>query len=243
MAISPLFTSVFDEIHEVDFAECDASGFLSIPSLCQIAQKTATKHSILGGISFQDLQEIKQAWVLNKMRLELRELPKWQDRIHIKTWIESLDGVRSIRNFEISLQNRKIIGISTLWVIINTERRRPESMLLPHGHFEKFNGLTPLKESFKRIPDLSYQALKKAVVEYSDLDMVQHVNNAKYLQWIINAIQSHNLKIQGIKEIDMVFQKEMFGNTAYQIDYTELEQSHYFKIQSPEGTHFLCCIH
>ena len=243
MTISPLFTSIYDEVHEVDFSECAASGTLSLAGLCKIAQKAATKHSILGGISFLDLQKIKQAWVLNKMRLEIDYLPKWQDIIHIKTWIESLDGIRSIRNFEITLNNRRIIGISTLWVIINTERRRPESMLLAHEHFEKFNGLTSIQHSFKNIPiDIPYKLLKKGVVEYSDLDMVQHVTNTKYIEWIINAIHNHTLEAPVVKEVDMVFQKEMLWESNYEIYANQEGDSYNFKVSSKEGTHFLCRI-
>ena len=243
MSISSLFTSIYEEAHEVDFSECAASGVLSLDGLCKIAQKVATKHSILGGISFLDLQKIKQAWVLSKMRLEIEHLPKWQDIIHIKTWIESLDGIRSIRNFEITLNNHRIIGISTLWVIINTDRRRPENMLLPHTHFEKFNGITSTQQSFKNIPtDIEYKFLKNGIVEYSDLDMVQHVNNAKYIEWIINAIHSNSLEFPTIKEIDMVFQKEMFWETKYEIYINQDTESSYFKIISSEGVHFLCRI-
>lgn len=241
MPISSLFTSIYEEVHEVDFSECAASGALSLDGLCKIAQKVATKHSILGGISFHDLQKIKQAWVLNKMRLEIDHLPKWQDIIHIKTWIESLDGIRSIRNFEIILNNRRIIGISTLWVIINTDRRRPESMLLPHSHFEKFNGITAIQQSFKNIPtQVEYKLLKNGIVEYSDLDMVQHVNNAKYIEWIINAIHSNSLDFPTVREIDMIFQKEMLWETKYEIYINQDNDSYNFKISSSEGIHFLC---
>ncbi|SFI73930.1 acyl-[acyl-carrier-protein] thioesterase [Myroides guanonis] len=241
MPISSLFTSIYEEVHEVDFSECAASGALSLDGLCKIAQKVATKHSILGGISFHDLQKIKQAWVLNKMRLEIDHLPKWQDIIHIKTWIESLDGIRSIRNFEIILNNRRIIGISTLWVIINTDRRRPESMLLPHSHFEKFNGITAIQQSFKNIPtQVEYKLLKNGIVEYSDLDMVQHVNNAKYIEWIINAVHSNSLDFPTVREIDMIFQKEMLWETKYEIYINQDNDNYNFKISSSEGIHFLC---
>jgi hypothetical protein len=32
-------------------------------------------HSDMGGISFSDMQEFNQAWVLSKMRVEITELP------------------------------------------------------------------------------------------------------------------------------------------------------------------------
>ena len=243
MSISPNFTPIYEESYEIDFSECTTTGELSLFELCKIAQKVATKHSILGKISFLDLQIIKQAWVLSKMRLEIDYMPKWQDLIHIRTWIESLEGVRTIRNFEITLNNKKIIGISTLWVIINTERRRPETLRLPHDHFIKYNGSTTIKQGYKKIPlDLPYQLIKEDIVTYSDLDMVKHVNNAKYIEWVINAIHSNSIEPPIIREIDMVFQKEMFWKTKYGIYLNKEDESYNFIITSSEGTHFLCRI-
>jgi hypothetical protein len=46
----------------------------------QYAQLTAASHSDMGGISFSDMQEFNQAWVLSKMRVEITELPKWRYR-------------------------------------------------------------------------------------------------------------------------------------------------------------------
>lgn len=243
MAISPHFSPLHEEVYEIDFSDCGTSGTLSWDGLCRIAQRVAVKHSILGALSFLDLQTIKQAWVLNKMRLEIKQIPKWQDVIQIKTWIESLDGIRTMRNFEISLNNECIIGISTLWVIINTDRRRPEPLQLAHDHFTKFTGLTVMDHSFKPISlQIPYQFLHQGRVLYSDLDMVQHVTNSQYIQWILNALYEHNIPFPDAKEIDMVFQKELLEATDYQIYWHQDKSDYHFKIESTLGVHFLCSL-
>jgi acyl-ACP thioesterase len=47
-------------------------------------QLTAAAHSEVGGISFTDMQEFDQAWVLSRMRVEISKLPKWGDTVTVK---------------------------------------------------------------------------------------------------------------------------------------------------------------
>jgi hypothetical protein len=41
------------------------NGYLKYTDLCNILQLTAASHSDMGGISFSDMQEFNQAWVLS----------------------------------------------------------------------------------------------------------------------------------------------------------------------------------
>ena len=59
--------------------------------------------------------------------------------ITIKTWIKTLENSRSIRCLEMYLNDEKIVGCETFWVVINTKTRRPDILALPHAHFEKFD--------------------------------------------------------------------------------------------------------
>src|SRR5690606_39653168 len=98
----------------------------------------ACKHSALGGMSYFDMQKHHQAWVLSSMRIEMDNLPQWHEEIAVETWIETLTGIKSIRDFEVFLNNDKIIGVNSLWVVLNTLKRRPEAIVLPHDHLQKF---------------------------------------------------------------------------------------------------------
>jgi acyl-ACP thioesterase len=203
----------------------------------------ASQHSVLGGISFWDLQTTDQAWVVNKFKVEVEQYPKWQDKITITTWIELLDGVRSIRNFEVFMGDVKIATSSSLWVIMNTVRRRPEPMKLPHEQFEKFPNRIALKESFASFKkDMTGNIIGNGQVKYSDLDMVNHVTNIKYLEWVIDAIHQSKQNIQAVKIVDMVFKKEIVFPSLYHIIQSDTMPEHY-EIRNEEGqTNFQCII-
>ena len=76
MPIDPNFTSILSKDWEINFTQCTPSGYLKYTDLCNLLQLTAAAHSEVGGISFTDMQEFNQAWVLSRMRVEIIELPK-----------------------------------------------------------------------------------------------------------------------------------------------------------------------
>lgn len=139
MPINPNFTSIYQQKFDISFLNCYPNGYLKYTDLCNFIQITAGNHADLGGISYSDLQLHNQAWVLSRMRIEILKLPKWRDVIVVKTWIKSLENSRSVRCLEIFLNDEKIAGCETFWVVINTKTRRPDTLALNHDHFERFD--------------------------------------------------------------------------------------------------------
>ena len=189
MPISNEFTSVLSKDWGINFTQCNPNGYLKYTDLCNLIQLTAAAHSELGGISFFDMQAFNQAWVLSRMRIEITELPKWKDVITINTWINSLENSRSIRAIEVILNGRKIIGSETFWVVFNTKIRRPEELKLPISHFELFQKRKATDISLSKIiVEDSVEKINEKEVVLSDIDIVNHVNNVKYLEWCLDYV-------------------------------------------------------
>jgi medium-chain acyl-[acyl-carrier-protein] hydrolase len=210
MPISTSFTSILEQEYEINFLQCYPNGLLKYTDLCNIFQITAGIHADLGGISFSDMQKHHQAWVMSKMRLEIISLPKWKEKITVKTWIKSLENSRSIRCLELYLGNDKLVGCETYWAVLNTQIRRPENLALPHEHFIKYPEQSATEKSIKRINlDVSFEKISDYKVQLSDLDIVNHANNVKYLEWCLNTIDRKLVLKQHIKCFEMNFLKEL----------------------------------
>ena len=239
MPISPNFTSVFSREWEINFTQCLSNGYLKYPELCNILQLTAATHSEVGGISFTDMQEFDQAWVLSRMRVEINELPKWRDIITVNTWIISLENSRSIRAFEVLSNGKKIIGSETFWVVFNTEKRRPEGLALPYNHFELFPDKNATKERFSKIElQEDKEMLFTKIVSLSDLDIVNHVNNTKYLEWCLDLADAEVILNQQIKSFEMNFIKELSLKEKVIIHETILDKSTIFNITKEDKSCF-----
>lgn len=210
MPISSNFTSIFSKDWEINFTQCMPNGYLKYTDLCNIFQLTAAAHSEIGGISFSDMQEFNQAWVLSRMRIEITELPKWKDTVTVKTWINTLENSRSIRALEMYVNGNKIVGCETFWAVFNTEIRRPESLALPFEHFELYPEQKATKTTFSKINfNNETEIVFKKNVALSDLDIVNHVNNVRYLEWCLDFVDTALIFNQKIESFEMNFLKEL----------------------------------
>ncbi|MFP5437813.1 MAG: acyl-[acyl-carrier-protein] thioesterase [Bacteroidia bacterium] len=235
MPIAPDFTSVYSHDWQINFIQCTPNGLLKHTELCNILQLTAGYHAEKGGLSFTDMQLHHQAWVLSRMRVEIAELPKWGDTVTVKTWIYDLQGSRSIRALELWRGEQKLAGSVTYWAVFNTKTRRAEALALPHEHFEKYPDREATTESFKKV-DLNRET--EFVCDYttvlSDLDIVNHVNNVKYLEWCLDAVAPKPLLRQQLQSFDMNFMRELQLADTVQIVKGQQDKQTFFSINKED---------
>ena len=238
MPISTNFTSIYQQDWNITFLQCYPNGFLKYTDLCNILQLTAATHAELGGISFNDMQEFNQAWVLSRMRVEINRLPKWRDAITVKTWINSLENSRSIRCLEMNIGDEKIIGCETFWAVFNTKTRRPENLALAHEHFQKFPERATLS-TFSKI-DFQHNIIPVAIhkVKLSDLDIVNHVNSVKYLEWCLDLVDYDVIQNQKIESFEMNYLKELSLHDEVKVSEKKKETLLTFSIQKDEKANF-----
>jgi len=226
MTISSEFKSIFTKTWEIFISQCSPNSSLRYTDLSNLFQLTAAKHSDLGGMSYFEMQENNQAWVLSRMRLEMDHLPIWHQHVEVKTWIESLDGIRSVRNIEMLQNGKRIAGASSLWVVLNTVKKRPEAIAIDHSHLEKFPDLKATSKDYDRV-DLHIETTKitNYIVKYSDLDIVKHVNNVKYLEWCLDYIPLDYLENNSIKAMDLNYLNELNYGDEISIEISKLENN------------------
>ncbi|WP_445451978.1 acyl-[acyl-carrier-protein] thioesterase [Flavobacterium sp. 25HG05S-40] len=239
MPISTDFTSILLKDWEINFLQCYPNGYLKYTDLCNVLQLTAGVHAEMGGISFSDMQWHHQAWVLSRMRVEIKRLPKWRDVVTVKTWINSLENSRSVRCLELYVGNEKIVGCETFWAVFNTNTRRPESLALPHEHFEKFPNDRATVSSFSKIDtssDLDLVFQKQILL--SDLDVVNHANSVKYLEWCLDYVETQLVLSQRLESFEMNYLKEVSLNETVSINKSSADSPMLFTITTATKTCF-----
>jgi medium-chain acyl-[acyl-carrier-protein] hydrolase len=239
MPVAKDFTSIFSKDWEINFTQCTPNGLLKYTDLCNILQLTAATHAEIGGISFVDMQVFNQAWVLSRMRIEITALPKWKDIVTVKTWINTLENSRSVRALEMYVNGKKMIGIETFWAVFNTQTRRPEALALPYEHFILYPENKATVNTFSKINiyENKEMVFEKTVV-LSDLDIVNHVNNVKYLEWCLDHVDEKIILNQNIESLEMNFLKELYLKDTIVIHETILEKEYIFSITKEDKSCF-----
>ena len=140
--------------------------------------------------------------------------PKQYETIEIETWVQEVHTANTIRNYRVYNEKGEVIGNSTsVWVMINKETRRPMELKLLTG-IEKFALYTtsgidrPLK-----LEAVGGKPVDDFRVKYSDIDINQHVNTVRYLDWMVNTFTLDDHRASSISRIDVNFMNEvLYGN-------------------------------
>lgn len=160
---------------------------LGVYSLLNLLQDAAWMHATNLGHGHEETLAGKTAWVLTRQKVVMTEWPSWGEKISIRTWVRPLHGPFAMRDFEI-LKGEKIIGTcSTSWVLMNIETRTAvlAGLDIP---FEPRTDFKLPYDAKKVVINHALEPRASFEVRNSDLDMNEHVNNTRYVQWLLDSI-------------------------------------------------------
>lgn len=200
----------WEDEYLVSFYEVDAKNRVFLPSLWKYLQETAWNHANRIGIGYSDLARNDHFWVLSRLSIEMNEYPGWGDKIQVKTWLLGNSRLFALRDFSIVKEDGRIIGgAKSAWVVLDLKSRKPQRI-------EPFlEGLNPIPDQhgaetkLDKLPapnDPDAETL--FTVCYSDLDMHQHVNNARYIEWILDSYSFEMNQTHQITTFEMNFLAE-----------------------------------
>jgi len=223
MAYDAVMRAVHQQRFRVRAYETDPNGRLEVPILCKLMQETAVAHAAILGVSVETLMDNGVAWVLSHLRLTIERWPGSDTEIIIKTWPEAANRLFTERRFEIlGLAEETLASASTLWLVLDLERRRP--VRLPAEVLEALSkheiGSKPMKPDRLDGPDLADQE-RVFTVRRSDLDRADHVNNTSYVEWAMEAVPDEVWANQELAELQISFLSECHhGQTIVSVSRT-----------------------
>jgi medium-chain acyl-[acyl-carrier-protein] hydrolase len=185
-------TAVQSYTYTIRSYQTDTSGQIFIHQLFNLLQDAAHKHA--DGIGFGQRQLVEQNlfWVLSRLSVEIVKLPQVGDEVHLSTWVKSIRGAVSEREFSISIGDETIINASSLWFSLSGDNHKPIRLPSSYSGLMIINDVYALEGgSVKALADENSNQRsnsQKIIVKHSDIDMVEHVNNATYVRWIMDEL-------------------------------------------------------
>ncbi len=185
-----MIKNYFDKSFDLRYFEMNNFGFLSPASVLTLLEETAAEHCWAINHSLYQLKAQNIGWILFSGMVQMNRYPAYKERITIRTWLSKYTMFKGIRENLIYDQNEKIIGKAQgVWVFFDIEERKPkpifEDIKAKWASCDKLSvGQVPkVKPTIQKV---DYQASIK--VNKCDIDEYKHVNNIRYLQWVMEAI-------------------------------------------------------
>ncbi len=202
-------------------SDFDRYGRLKASSALDIFQDIAASHANELGIGFDEMSANEALWVLSKVKFEMIKQPSSYETVHVKTWPLQPDKLVFTREYLITDASGDILVKGTSeWVVINSKTRKlamaadffpiKEGFLtekLFEGKIKKVTDFTPDNEAYK------------VRTAFSDCDINGHVNNIKYANYVMDALELS--KDKHIKAFQIDYSQEVVSGTDLHI-YTDI---------------------
>ena len=207
-----------------------------LTSLCNLLYEVAGNHANFRDLGFEAMKRRGLHWVLNRLKLEVIRLPQWRERIKITTWVSEMKPF-SHRHFLVEDEAGNVLASGySIWIPIESATRKPKRFddydvplipkLAPCGPTEKLTGHVETSLSY------IYK------VAYSDVDMIGHVNNAKYVEWVMNDFMVRHVVPPRVFSIQYL--AEVFLGEEICIRYKEEAESLYYVLTDVEEGREVC---
>jgi len=171
--------------------DVDFESKATLQALMRFMDDIAWEHARELGLGFGELAHQDLAWVIARLKIEIDEYPRWGDTI------------------------RELARAATASVLINQISRRP------HRADNMFNRiLDPQERAFdenlKKLPSADNGKMRCTVeVRYSDLDLNGHVNNVKYMEWLLDSYPLAFHRENRLVAVEVNFISEaLYGDTV-----------------------------
>ena len=188
--------------------EVDCFGRLRPSMLLFYAQDVAGEHCKLLGADYDAMAEKHLFWVVTRSRVQVSRMPCRGETVTVKTWPMPTTRVAYPRaTVGLDREGKELFRIVSLWVIMELDSR---SMILPGKSGVEISGLltgTELAAPRSLVPKVLKNTHRRAV-RYSDLDRNSHMNNCRYLDWVMDLLPSQFHDRRQLKELTVCYLSE-----------------------------------
>ncbi|KAL6861511.1 hypothetical protein ACP4OV_017211 [Aristida adscensionis] len=216
--------------------EIGADRTASIETLMNHLQETALNHVKTAGLlgdgfgATPEMSKRNLIWVVSKIQLLVEQYPSWGDMVQVDTWVAAAGKNGMRRDWHVRDYNsgRTILRATSVWVMMNKKTRRlskmPDEVRAEIGpYFNERSAITEEQSEKLAKPgnnadvDATKQFIRKGLTpRWGDLDVNQHVNNVKYIGWILESAPISILEKHELASMTLDYRKECGRDSVLQ---------------------------
>lgn len=200
--------------YRVTVADADFTKKMKLSAAFNYFQEIAGLHSQNLGIGFDEIQEKHNAaWVLVKMRVDIARYPVWDEEITVETWPQYPKKYEFDRDYLIKDMGGNIIARAvSVWAIIDINSReikKAETIAVDYPEFITTRAIECRLGKLKPAGEL--EMVYERHIGCSDIDMNGHINNSKYVDFIMDCFSLEDLKKYRAQSIQVCYLNEAFA--------------------------------
>lgn len=204
---------VYKETLRIKSYHVDSTGNLSAVQVFNFLQEAAYRHSVLDGFGQPDLDKQGLVWMLSRVKVQYCKAIPLGETISLTSWVRTVKGALSERDFTIFCEGQECIKATSLWVCLSKEKIAP--VALPNEIAANMQVVLNTKDELRtsKIRALTHKdSCAQYIVKPSDIDMVQHTNHVAYVRMLLDEVERGKLE-----EISVNYLQQTFEGDALEI--------------------------
>lgn len=197
--------------YKITFNDIDFRKKIKLSTIFNYFQEIGDLHSQkTGGSTTLLQQEYGLTWVLTRIKVDIDRYPTWNEEIILETWFHKPKKYQIQRDFVIKdLDGNIIIKAISSWIIFDIEERKMKSIDSFETEFLDYLEDKAIDCNLKKIrPIEEVDIVYKRLIGCSDIDANKHLNNSKYIDFIIDCFSMDELEKHYAKSIQVDYLNE-----------------------------------
>jgi len=237
---------IYQKEEKISFYDLDANGDVKLTALLKYINEAAFYNAEDLGIGIEKTLKIDLAFIIQRIGVRIFKMPELNQKVVIRTWPGEITRSAFKRNGDIRNEaGNKLIEWESLWVLIDINERkikRPSTFPIEIPRYGKMD--VEVEANKIVIPEEKEQHISyNHTVQFSELDINMHMNNAIYGDLIANVLAlnpSSNVKTW--KEVQFNYVHEAKLSDEVVVNCHQLNDNIYISGNSGEKTIFTTAI-
>jgi medium-chain acyl-[acyl-carrier-protein] hydrolase len=162
-------------------------------------------------------------WVMTRIRVDVERYPGWDENIVIETWPQQPKRFEFERHYIMrDIQGHILMRAVSFWVILDESTRELRKSEVINAQYPEFLTERAIDCSLGKIkPTGEPETVYKRWIGCSDIDMNGHINNSRYVDFIMDCFTMDELRGHRTNSIQVSYLGEAFpGDTLVMRKYT-----------------------
>jgi medium-chain acyl-[acyl-carrier-protein] hydrolase len=223
-------SAVWSETFRAHSYEVDLKKAVTLESLCRHFQEAAWNHAEALGVGYERLQQDNRIWVLSRLVMKLERTPRWGETVTVHTWPRAAKSVFALRDFEMfDATGTRRLGGASAWLVLDISSRKPQRIDKLVSGIKVSGDRRALERDPEKLAACEAASpVMEVVVRYSDLDVNGHVNNSRYIGWLLDSYPLEFHRTHAATLLEVNYLGETIGGDKLSILSNEVASGEYW---------------
>ena len=203
---------IFEESMHVPLFECDFTRCWKPAAVLQHLMELGTHHAETLGWGYDAMLAHGLFWVNARVKIRFFKYPHAGDAVRLRTWPKTIQQkIFFVRDFELENERGERLAATTCaFVAVNANTRRMSPLGALNIHLPSLPQRNALDETLEKItPLVEINERLRVRAAYSVLDVLGHVNNSRYVEWLCDAFPVKQYQEKQVAWLQVNYEREI----------------------------------